>query len=171
MPQSYKFDVVEYSNVRSFVEKKKYIHVLSLETWEREREREKLMLVSIIEEFKTSIDSKQKRTRAINDDMNKLKSVLMFYSLELVSLIPFWCFFFKLGEFLRNILKKIVLTFSFNDLFYIYKAKLRKTSLDLRTWNIKIEENREYMNRALVLLSSPGKNHSRSQHEAITFSS
>ena len=56
---------------------------------EREREREKLMLVSSIEEFKTSIDSKQKRTRAINDDMNKLKSVLMFYSLELVSLIPF----------------------------------------------------------------------------------
>ena len=93
MPQSYKFDVVEYSNVRSFVEKKKYNHILSHETREsereREREREKLMLVSIIEEFKTSIDSKQKRTRAINDDMNKLKSVLMFYSLELVSLIPF----------------------------------------------------------------------------------
>ena len=56
---------------------------------ERKREREKLMPVSRIEEFKTSIDSKQKRTRAINDDMNKLKSVLMFNSLELVSLIPF----------------------------------------------------------------------------------
>ena len=83
----------------------------------------------------------------------------------------FLMLFLKLGEFLRNISKKIVITFSFNELFYIYKTKLRKISLDLRTWNIKIEENREYMNRALVLLSSPGKNHSRSQHEAITFSS
>ena len=79
--------------------------------------------------------------------------------------------FLKLGEFLRYILKITVLTFSFNDLFYVYKTKLRKMSLDLRTRNIKIEENKEDINRALVLLSSPGKNHSRSQHEAITFSS
>ena len=79
--------------------------------------------------------------------------------------------FLKLGEFLRYILKITVLTFSFDDLFYVYRTKLRKMSLDLRTRNIKIEENKEDMKRALVLLSSPGKNHSRSQHEAKTFSS